>query len=281
MKSLSIIVPTHNNVAVIGRTLQSVEDSIAFFRAQDDALKTVPVEIVLVDDGSSDATPEMLRDWAGSRSFCKLVLRRQAGGAACARNTGAAQSTGDLLYFLDGDDLFYPPHLHACYVVSEEGKYYVKTAMHLADPVHAEWQRAIEGSSVINLCLAREYHFSLGGFPDLHLFRRDKDEFRPLLDIYHHVEDQYYNLLLRNVFPGRKVRAETVEYVRYPGNAYDRQYEKFRRPRAENPETLSRERVFQLELCNLLHWYRLGQLRPDQGGPPSIVKRRKESGDIM
>ena len=57
--------------------------------------------------------------------------RRQAGGAACARNTGAAQSTGDLLYFLDGDDLFYPPHLHACYVVSEEGKYYVKTAMHL------------------------------------------------------------------------------------------------------------------------------------------------------
>src|SRR3989442_14037706 len=98
MKSLSVIVPTHNNAAVIGRTLQSVEDSIAFFRAQGDALQKVPVEIVLVDDGSSDATPEMLRDWAKTRSFCKLVPRPQAGGAACARNTGAAHSTGDLLY---------------------------------------------------------------------------------------------------------------------------------------------------------------------------------------
>jgi hypothetical protein len=42
-------VPTHNNAAVIGWTLQSVEDSIAFFRAQDDALRTVPVEIVFFE----------------------------------------------------------------------------------------------------------------------------------------------------------------------------------------------------------------------------------------
>lgn len=90
---VSVIVPAFNAAGFIGEALDSALQ------------QTHPVaEIIVVDDGSSDATCDIVRRFGG-----RIRLERQANqGAAVARNRGAALATGDWLAFLDADDLWLP-----------------------------------------------------------------------------------------------------------------------------------------------------------------------------
>jgi len=231
MNSLSVIITAHNNAAVLPRTLQSARDAVAFGKEQD-VFREVAVEVVAVDDGSTDATGAILDEFARETGYTSVIHRPRPSSPSCARNTGAAAARGELLYFLDGDDLYLPEHLVVCYwalqFTPQAG--FAKTGVVLADPVHPDWRPRIEGSVVLNLCVRRHCHEAVGGFPDYHLFVRHGDGFKHLSDIFYKFEDQFYNQLLAKRFTGVAVRRETVQYLRYPGNSYDRQYEKFRRP---------------------------------------------------
>jgi glycosyltransferase involved in cell wall biosynthesis len=96
---LSVVVPTYNRAAVLGRCL----DALA---AQDPA----PDEVVVVDDGSSDDTPAVLarHDWV-------RAIRQPNGGRAAAKNAGVEAARGDVVLFLDDDVIATPGlvHLHA------------------------------------------------------------------------------------------------------------------------------------------------------------------------
>ena len=65
-----------------------------------------PLEIILVDDGSTDETKSLVECWPDVH-----YLHQQNQGAAAARNTGIQAARGDLLAFLDADDLWTPDHL--------------------------------------------------------------------------------------------------------------------------------------------------------------------------
>jgi glycosyltransferase involved in cell wall biosynthesis len=67
------------------------------------------LEVVLVDDGSTDATPGIARAFPASRPF--RYVRQENRGQAAAKNVGIANSTGDLVAFLDADDLWAPDKL--------------------------------------------------------------------------------------------------------------------------------------------------------------------------
>lgn len=111
-RSLSVIVPTHGRAALLPAVVEgwlalapSLEPATAF-------------ELVVVDDGSPDATPEVLAGLA-QRHPGRLTLVRQAnGGLAAARNAGVDAAGGELLFFADDDMLPASPdllarHLHA------------------------------------------------------------------------------------------------------------------------------------------------------------------------
>ena len=64
----------------------------------------VELEMVLVDDGSTDSTPAMCEEYAAKDPRVK-VLHTKNGGTSAARNAGAAVAEGDYMIFIDGDDM--------------------------------------------------------------------------------------------------------------------------------------------------------------------------------
>lgn len=93
---VSVVIASYNSAATLPATLDSVLG------------QTYPrVEIVVVDDGSTDETPEILRRYADSvRS-----IRKPNGGLASARNAGCEASLGEFIALLDADDLCVPERL--------------------------------------------------------------------------------------------------------------------------------------------------------------------------
>ena len=96
---VSAIVPTYNRVADVRVAVRTV------------LAQTVrDVEILVVDDGSTDGTAELLRREFGDRLRC---LVKPNGGVSSARNHGLAAARGAFLAFLDSDDEWLPRHLEA------------------------------------------------------------------------------------------------------------------------------------------------------------------------
>ncbi len=68
------------------------------------------IEIICVNDGSTDGSQQILEEYAGRDGRIRLIRQSNA-GAGCARNTGMACARGDYLSFLDADDVFHPDML--------------------------------------------------------------------------------------------------------------------------------------------------------------------------
>jgi glycosyltransferase involved in cell wall biosynthesis len=93
VKTVSVIIPTYN----YGRFLREALDSAL-------AQTYRPLEVIVVDDGSTDDTPQVLAAY-GDRI---LVIRQNNLGVGAARNTGIAAARGEYLAFLDSDDIWKP-----------------------------------------------------------------------------------------------------------------------------------------------------------------------------
>src|SRR5690606_139621 len=99
---VAVVIPAYNAEAYIETTLASV-------LAQDG----VELEVVVVDDGSTDRSVEIAAALAG-RDTRLRVVRQSNAGVAAARNAGAAAVSAEAryLHFLDADDVLVPGALH-------------------------------------------------------------------------------------------------------------------------------------------------------------------------
>ncbi len=93
----SIIIPTYNRAALIGKTIRTV-------LAQD----FDDFEIIVVDDGSKDATEEEVAKLVDPRL---TYYKKDNAERGAARNYGRAKARGEYINFFDSDDLMYPQHL--------------------------------------------------------------------------------------------------------------------------------------------------------------------------
>jgi len=93
---ISVVIPVYNGAAFIQHCLDSV------YKQTHSA-----EEIIVIDDGSSDGTPDILRL---NQPAIRVITQPNAGRSA-ARNVGIKQAMGDYVAFLDADDQFLPDHL--------------------------------------------------------------------------------------------------------------------------------------------------------------------------
>lgn len=89
---LSVIVPVYNVRAYLGKCLESLS-----------AWRAAYVEYLVVDDGSTDGSIEIMEEYAREDKRFRLI-RKENGGCASARNCGLREAAGRYVGFVDGDD---------------------------------------------------------------------------------------------------------------------------------------------------------------------------------
>ena len=103
---VSIIVPVYN----VEEYLRECVDSILNQTYSD-------VEVILVDDGSTDQSGNICDEYAKMDSRIK-VIHKKNGGVSAARNTGIGEASGEYLMFVDSDDAIHPELVEAYMTVS-------------------------------------------------------------------------------------------------------------------------------------------------------------------
>jgi len=117
---VSIIIPCHNAERFLRQTLDSV------------FTQTYPhTEIIVIDDGSTDATAEVIRSYA-DRVTAEFGPNR---GASAARNRGTALARGEFIQYLDADDLLMPGGIAARIAALKQSG---------ADVAYSDWERLVE-----------------------------------------------------------------------------------------------------------------------------------------
>lgn len=170
---ISVVIPLHNKANHIANTLESVL-----------AQKLKPLEIIVIDDGSTDDGAEIVRRFANAG--VKLICQRNQ-GASAARNRGLKEVASEYVAFLDADDYWLPEHLEelsklaqswpnavllsTSHVIRREGKIFSPRSA-----VPPGWEGVLEnffrsfslGLSLVNsstACVKRSVAIAVGGFP--------------------------------------------------------------------------------------------------------------------
>lgn len=101
--TISVVIPAYNAQQYLRETLDCL------------TVQTLEgIEVLVVDDGSADDTPEILRAYSEKYPMIR-VIRQENAGVAAARNRGIQEAAGTYLYFLDSDDLIEPDALEKLY----------------------------------------------------------------------------------------------------------------------------------------------------------------------
>ncbi|MEZ5788185.1 MAG: glycosyltransferase [Xanthobacteraceae bacterium] len=167
----SVILPTHNRVKTLPRAVTSV------------LAQSVPdLELIIVDDASTDETPAWLATLDDPRIRIARAERNQ--GPSAARNTGIAMATAPVIAFLDSDDAYLPDRLAVPLAVLEresdvictlcsarredkagQGRAVLLPDVKLAAPAF-EWAMICDlvGVETTSITVRREHAAAIGGF---------------------------------------------------------------------------------------------------------------------
>ena len=169
MPQVSVVIPAYNAAATLRQTLATVAEQTH-----------ADLEIVVVDDGSTDDTASLARD-AGDERL--RVISVSNGGVARARNHGIEEARGDFVAFLDADDLWRPaklerqvevlaahPDVGMCFAGAERIDEHERTVEVIPAYEYADWCEALLLYSVVvsGSCssgmVRRELALEAGGF---------------------------------------------------------------------------------------------------------------------
>lgn len=100
---VSIIIPVYNTAPYLRESLDSICNQ---------TLKEL--EIIIIDDGSTDESPQIINEYARNDSRIK-IFQQPNQGQGVARNLGLSHASGEYIYFMDSDDILQNDALEICY----------------------------------------------------------------------------------------------------------------------------------------------------------------------
>lgn len=201
---ISVIVPVYNGEKTIERCVRSILSQ-----------KQVQLELLLIDDGSTDKTYALCRSLAeGDSRIC--LFHQENAGVSTARNRGLENAVGDFVTFVDADDLLAPGALAALAAEAESGADFVIGSHCL---FRGHWRQVVR-------------HKSSDGIPSLmslmcgKLYRRsllEREGLRFREDL-HYGEDTVFNLRYAALTAKIQVIPQVVSLCRMGGTASSRRY---------------------------------------------------------
>ena len=115
---VSVIIPVYNREKYLNQAIESVLNQTF----QD-------FEIIAVDDGSTDRSPELLKEWAKKDSRIRVAFHEKNRGVSAARNTALTMVHGEWVMLFNPDDVIHPQALEKLLNVAEEEEgYFVNSA---------------------------------------------------------------------------------------------------------------------------------------------------------
>lgn len=138
---VSVVIPTFNRRDLVGEAIDSVL-----------ACSATDVEVIVVDDGSTDGTQALLATYGD-----RIVAVRQANtGRSAARNRGVREARGRYVCFLDSDDVWEPWHVaQAREVIAEQPAAVLSAPAVLWDPLQG-WTKPTDDASVFSVASLAE-----------------------------------------------------------------------------------------------------------------------------
>ena len=186
---ISFIVPAYNEEIELPATLATIRSATSGL--------SQPFEIIVVDDASTDATPE-IAEQAGARVVS--INRRQI---AAARNTGACAARGEFLFFVDADTRINQTHITEAMALLEAG-YAGGSARGVMDGFIPLWSRIL-----LHAFCTLYFGLNLGAGAFLFTTRSNFEATGGFDEQYFAGEEVYFSLALRKL--GRfKVLREPV-----------------------------------------------------------------------
>lgn len=152
MSLVSVIIPAYNVEKYLARCL----DSVCGQSYRD-------IEIIVVDDGSADRTPQICDDFADRDNRIKVIHKKNA-GVASARNDALDIASGDMIAFADADDYYETDMIGELYnAMAEYGADMVSCGYYEEYPDRVDRHGAEGGISVYDKTGAYEDYFRMGG----------------------------------------------------------------------------------------------------------------------
>lgn len=107
-EKVSVIIPVYNDEKYLKQCVESILTQTY-----------TNLEIILVDDGSTDHTPEICEEYREKYDQIR-VLHKKNGGVGSSRNAGLALATGEYVLFVDNDDWLEKHHIEELYKLAKE-----------------------------------------------------------------------------------------------------------------------------------------------------------------
>lgn len=235
---ISIIIPAYNYANTLPRAVDSV-------LAQLDAASA---DLLVIDDGSTDHTPQVLQELQERHSGRLRALRKPNGGLSSVRNRGIEEAKGQFLIFLDADDEMAPGALDMLIThiaINPQSRLIVgghwsvfddgKRSLHTPKPLPVDAEKRVRGyllDKTISLsngaCAMHREVFAPGGYPenlrnaeDIPVFAQVLARFpcsvveEPLAIIHKHADSMRHDLK-QSLASGLKVVDETFAAQRMP-----------------------------------------------------------------
>ena len=108
-KKVSVIIPAYNAEKYVVSAVRSAL-----------AQTLVDIEVIVVDDKSTDGTLSLLKENFGRDERVRIIAQPENGGVSAARNRGIGAAEGEYLAFLDSDDAMRPDMLERMYAIAKE-----------------------------------------------------------------------------------------------------------------------------------------------------------------